>query len=33
MTKLLLDHGADVAASNKDGQTALIYAAMGGHEQ
>ena len=32
VTRLLLDHGADVAAANKHGSTALFNAAIGGHE-
>ena len=32
MTKLLLDHGADVAAADNKGFTALMLAAIGGHE-
>ena len=28
---LLLNHGADVSASNNDGRTALMQAAQGGH--
>ena len=31
-TKLLLDHGADVAAADNSGSTALMLAAIGGHE-
>ena len=31
-TKLLLDHGADVAAADNKGFTALLVAAAGGHE-
>ena len=32
VTKLLLDHRADVAAADNDGVTALILAAECGHE-
>ena len=32
MTKLLSDHGADVAAADNNGRTVLICAAFGGHE-
>ena len=32
MAKLLLQHGADVAAASNDGDTALMLAALGGHE-
>ena len=31
MAKLLLEQGADVAAANNDGSTALMLAALGGH--
>ena len=33
VTKLLLDHAADVAAAKNNGATALILAASGGHRQ
>ena len=32
MAKLLLDHGADARAARHDGDTALMLAALGGHE-
>ena len=32
VAKLLLDHRADVAAADNDGNPALILAATGGHE-
>ena len=32
VTKLLLDHGADVATTNSNGVSALVVAAQGGHE-
>ena len=32
VAKLLLDHGADVAAATNNGRTALMLAAAGGHE-
>ena len=32
MVKLLLDHGADARAAEDDGSTALMCAALGGHE-
>ena len=32
MTKLLLDAGADVAAADNNGQTALMLAAHRGHD-
>ena len=33
VAKLLLDNGANVAAANNSGHTALIFAAWGGHEK
>ena len=32
VAKVLLQHGADVAAAMDDGVTALVFAARGGHE-